>query len=157
MKQHVRRNHTQTRHDPAARYQWPATLYNPPSKPEPPLDLRWAGTLGLLPDRNLLGELQDMHGWTLSIVGTVQDRDNMALRSWVRTPGLILPMMDDRGLRSDLTERMDASWPWAMTRAFLDAWTGRIAGPSWTVVVSAKRVSNGRLALSGVVEAVSNG
>lgn len=131
------------------RFTWGAHVTQPPSRnPVPEVDTSWRGTLSILPDDGLLGELQDMHGWTLTVVGTVQDRDAMALRSWVRTPGLILPMLDDRGVRSDLTERLDASWPWSMTRTAGDAWRGEIVSTAWRLVVTGTQVSAGRLALA---------
>jgi hypothetical protein len=137
----------------AAHVRMAAAMFTPPPRnPAPDVDTAWRGTLDRHPDGALLGELQDLHGWTLTIVGTVQDRDTMTLRSWARTPGLILPAMDDRGLRSDLTDRLAASWPWTMARAADDAWRGEIAGPSWRLVVTGTRVSAGRMALAAVVE-----
>ncbi len=126
----------------------------PPRNPAPALDLSWRGTLDRLPDGALLGELQDYHGWTLTIVGTALNQDSMALRSWVRKAGLLHPAMDDIGLTADLTERSDASWPWTMARGADDAWRGEIAGPSWRLVVTGTRVSAGRMALAAMVEAV---
>ena len=132
-----------------------AAMFAPPARnPAPAPDTGWRGTLDLLPDGDLLGELQDLHGWTLTIVGTVQDRDTMALRSWVRTPGLVLVAFDDHSVRSDLTERLDASWPWSMTRTGERGWTGAVVGLSWRLCVTGTRVAAGRLGLSGVGERV---
>lgn len=130
-----------------------AAMFTPlPRNPAPALDLSWRGTLDRLPDGALLGELQDLHGWTLTIVGTALDRDSMALRSWVRKAGLLHPAMDDHGLTADLTERSDASWPWGMTRDG-EAFVGRITGNGWALVVRGTRVSAGRMALAATVEA----
>ena len=144
----------QARHDAGPRYLWPVEATLPRTKPDTSTGLEWRGTLDLLPDGGLLGELQDQHGWTLTVVGTMQGNAAMALRSWVRTPGLILPVMDDCGLRSDLTERLDASWPWSMARVIGDAWRGEVPGPSWRLVVTGARVSAGRLGLAADVERV---
>ena len=139
----------------AAHVRMAAAMFTPPPRnPAPALDLSWRGTLDRLPNGALLGELQDVHGWTLTVVGTALDRDTMALRSWVRKVGLILPLYQDRGVRSDLTDRRSGSWTWTMARAASDAWRGEIARPSWRLVVTGTRVSMGRLALRGTVEAV---
>lgn len=132
-------------------------MWRPPSRgplPDAP-DTSWRGTLDLLPDGGLLGELQDQHRWTLQVVGTMQGRDAMALRLWVRTPGLVLVAHDDHALRSDLTERLDASWPWGMERAAGDRWQGAVAGLSWRLVVTGARVGAGRLELVGDGERVT--
>lgn len=141
----------------APRFTWGPTVTQPPPRnPAPDADTAWRGTLSILPDGGLLGELQDMHRWTLTVGGTVQDRNSMSLRSWVRTPGILLPAFEDRGVRSDLTERLDASWPWSMARTVGDAWRGEIAGTAWRLVVTGARVSAGRLGLLAVVEPISS-
>lgn len=114
----------------------------------PALDTSWTGQLELFPNDNILGSLRDRHGWLLTIVGAAHGRNMLALRALVRTPGLLLLVSEDQGIRSDLTERLTASWPWTMTRAPGDAWAGVLAQPAWRLAIIGQRGKAGHLALT---------